>query len=127
MKQLIKILLVLFLFSQCFTGLSCSAGQNRNEGSNNKIDDQSDELSKILYKAKEMPFLKSLIVLKNDKYSLKNLGHPYTFECGIALFTASAALAFLFTSRMSVYISFSRPRSQIECMTATFHWCPNRP
>jgi len=67
MKPLIRILLVLLLFSQCFTGLSCSTGQHRNKGSNNKIDDQSDELSKILYKIKEMSFLKSLIVLKNDK------------------------------------------------------------
>jgi hypothetical protein len=50
------------------------------------------------------------------------IGNPYTFECGIALLTASAAWAFLFTSRISAQISFSRPRSQIECTMATFHW-----
>lgn len=79
MKPLFKILLVLFLLSQCFTGLSCSAGQNRNEGASNEIDDQSDELSKILYKAKEMSFLKSLIVLKNDRVIVEeylNGGRP---------------------------------------------------
>ena len=67
MKPLIKILLVLLLFVQSFSGISCSAGQNRNEESSHKIDDQSAELSNILHKVREMSFLKSLIVLKDDK------------------------------------------------------------
>ena len=39
----------------------------------------------------------------------------------MALLTALAALAFLFTSRMRAQISSSEPRSHIECTTATPH------
>jgi CubicO group peptidase (beta-lactamase class C family) len=79
MKSFINIFLVLFLFSPCLTGLSCSAGQNRNEESSKKFDDQSDELSKIVYKAKKISFLKSLIVMRNDKVIVEeylNGGRP---------------------------------------------------
>lgn len=67
MKPVTKTLIILLIMSQCFTNLSC------------KVDDRSCELSKILYKAKEMSFLKSLIVLKDDKILVEeyiNGGHP---------------------------------------------------
>ncbi len=66
MKPLIKILLILFLFSVCLTGFGCTAGQDRSEGTRNNSDGQSDELPKLLYKTKEISFLKSLIVWKNN-------------------------------------------------------------
>jgi CubicO group peptidase (beta-lactamase class C family) len=53
--------------SPCLTNISCSAGQIRSAGEIGKIGNQSDKLSKILHKAKEMSFLKSLIILKNDR------------------------------------------------------------
>ena len=67
MKPIINALIVLFLSVQCFTNFSCVVKQNSNDEAINKVDDRSGELSKILYKAKEMSFLKSLIVLKDDK------------------------------------------------------------
>ena len=66
MKPLINIFLVLFLISSCLTGFGCSAGKNPHQGTNRIIDDPSDELSNIINKAKEISFLKSLIVLKNN-------------------------------------------------------------
>jgi hypothetical protein len=69
MKPFINILLVLFLFSPCLTGLSCSTGQNRNDGSSKKFDDQSDELSKIVYKAKEIP-IKNQTFFYGQRYIL---------------------------------------------------------
>ena len=66
MKPIVNALIVLFLFAQCLTNYSCVVKQNSNERAINKVDDTSGELSKILYKAKEMSFLKNLIVLKDD-------------------------------------------------------------
>ena len=66
MKQTVKTIIFLLLVIQCFTYLSC------------KVDDTSCELSKILFKAKEIPFLKSLVVLKDDKIVVEeylNGGH----------------------------------------------------
>lgn len=67
MKLLINILLILLSLSPCSTNISCSAGKIRSAGETSKIDNQSDKLSKILHTAKEMSFLKSLIILKNDR------------------------------------------------------------
>ena len=66
MKPLISICLVLFVFFSCLTGFGCSAGQNRTEEASHSFDDQADELFNIVSKAKEISFLKSLIVLKNN-------------------------------------------------------------
>jgi CubicO group peptidase (beta-lactamase class C family) len=67
MKPIVNALIVLFLSIQCLTNYSCDIKQKSKKGAINKVDDRVGELSKILYNAKEMSFLKSLIVLKDDK------------------------------------------------------------
>ncbi len=67
MKPIVNILIVLFLSAHCFADSSCLVWHSSNEGAISNVDDTSDELSGILSKAKAMPFLKSLMILKDDK------------------------------------------------------------
>ena len=67
MKPIIKALIILLLSVQGLANFGCVVKQTSNAGTFSKFDDRSSELSNILYKAKKMSFLKSLIVLQNDK------------------------------------------------------------
>jgi CubicO group peptidase (beta-lactamase class C family) len=66
MKPIVNALIALLLSAQCLTSFSCVEKQNGSEGAINKVEDRPDDLSKIVRKAKELSFLKSLIVLKDD-------------------------------------------------------------
>jgi CubicO group peptidase (beta-lactamase class C family) len=67
MKKLNLELFFLLMTTFSFTLYCCTIGQTETDKSSSKIVTKSDNLSKILRKTDEMPYLKSLIVLKNDE------------------------------------------------------------
>ena len=67
MKKAILILIVLLMTVLSFTLFSCTYGQTGTDKSLNQIEIKSDNLSNILRKTDKMPYLKSLIIMKNGE------------------------------------------------------------
>jgi CubicO group peptidase (beta-lactamase class C family) len=67
MKNVALMLVVFLMMAFSFTFFSCTGGQTNPDKSIIRIETKSDNLSKILRKIEEMPYLKSLIILKNGE------------------------------------------------------------
>jgi len=67
MKKIISITVVFFSVAYCFIFFSCIGGQTNTGKSLNQVEAKSDNLSNILHKTDKMPYLKSLIILKNGE------------------------------------------------------------
>jgi CubicO group peptidase (beta-lactamase class C family) len=67
MKNVALMLVVFLMTAFSFTFFSCTGGQTNPDKSIIRIESKSDNLSNILRKTEEMPYLKSLIILKNGE------------------------------------------------------------
>jgi len=67
MKKVILILVVLVMNAFSFTLFSCIGEQTGTDKSLNQMEIKSDNLSNILRKTDKMPYLISLVILKNGK------------------------------------------------------------
>jgi CubicO group peptidase (beta-lactamase class C family) len=67
MKNVALMRVVFLMTAFSFTFFSCTGGQTNPDKSIYRIETKSDNLSNILRKTEEMPYLKSLIILKNGE------------------------------------------------------------
>jgi CubicO group peptidase (beta-lactamase class C family) len=67
MKNAALMLVILLMIFFSFTFFSCTGEQTNADKSIVRIETESDNLSNILRKTEEMPYLKSLIILKNGE------------------------------------------------------------
>ena len=67
MKKVILILVVFLMNAFSFTLFSCIGGQTSTDKSLNQMEIKTDNLSNILRKTDKMPYLKSLVILKNGE------------------------------------------------------------
>ena len=67
MKKIFLIAVVYFLAAYCFIISSCITGQTNTGKSLDQVEVKSDKLPNILHKTDKMPYLKSLIIIKNGE------------------------------------------------------------
>ena len=82
LRRFSSIILVLFLFVDSINVSSCGSAQKSSAKPLNQDGLRSKELSSILRKTEKMPYLKSLIIVKNDEWLIEkymNGGSPNQF------------------------------------------------
>ena len=65
MRKLTLIIVILFLIASYFSMVACDGGQKNRDESLNQTEIKSKDLSNILHKTENMPYLRSLIIMIN--------------------------------------------------------------
>jgi CubicO group peptidase (beta-lactamase class C family) len=82
LRNLASIIIALFLVLDIFTITACGGTQKNSDKLLDQDEPISEELSKILRKTEKMPYLKSIIILKNGELIVEkymNGGSPHKF------------------------------------------------
>ena len=91
-RKLAIIIVILFLVVSYFSVVACVGGQKNRETSLDRTENISSDLSNILRKTEKMPYLKSLIIIRNGNTIVKEYMNGGSSEQYIDLRSASKSI-----------------------------------